>query len=224
MKILAIDTSTEACSAAIADNQALIAHQFKIAPQKHTQLILPMIDELLKNANMQLTELNALAFGAGPGSFTGLRIAAGVIQGLAFGLDLPVVPISTLRAMAQGAYRKFQSEKTLAALDARMNQIYWGVYQISSEQIAAAVQQDTVIDPQKITMPENTGDWTGVGAGWKAYSGLLEKKLPQPLKKIQTDCFPDAQDIAYLASLEFKKGNTVSAEQALPVYLREKVV
>src|SRR5687767_3987718 len=120
--LLAIDTSTEACSAALSSNGAII-ERYEIAPQQHGQLILSMIESLLSEASLQITQLNALAFGRGPGSFTGIRIAAGVIQALAFAQDLPVVPISTLQALAQNAYNTVQATHVLSAIDARMGEI-----------------------------------------------------------------------------------------------------
>jgi tRNA threonylcarbamoyladenosine biosynthesis protein TsaB len=238
MKLLAIDTSTDACSVAVTDNQQLLAHQFEIIPRQHTQHLLPMIETTLSESKLALNDLDALALAIGPGSFTGLRIAAGVIQGLSFGLDLPVVPISTLQTLAQGIYRQTRIRNICVALDARMHQIYWGNYQISTENRAIAEAPDRVIDPQNIRLPTPTTEWIGAGSGWIAYQSTIETALNRHLRVIDTseniketftpneiriiaNRYPDAQDVAFLATEAFKKGHHLSAENVLPIYLRD---
>src|SRR5579872_2888616 len=127
LKLLALDTSGDACSVALRVGQSVIVQE-KIASQQQSSCVLPMVQHILAEAGLALSQLDALAFGRGPGSFTGLRIAAGVIQGLAFAADLPVLPISTLAALAQGVYRQTQAQAVLSAIDARMQEVYWGVY------------------------------------------------------------------------------------------------
>lgn len=222
MKILALDTSTSFCSVALMVDDA-ITHLSQHAPRKHAQLVLPMIDQILSTACLSLSNLDTFAFGAGPGSFTGVRIATGVIQGLAYATDLPVIPISTLAALAQNAYRTHHAKHILPSLDARMNQVYWSIYQIDEQGIAQPIVPDCVIDPKQVPIPQSN-DWLGVGSGWEQYNKILRNLLKDHLQDVQPKLFPDAQDIAYIAKFKFQKGEYVSAEKALPIYLREKVV
>ncbi|HWQ94164.1 MAG TPA: tRNA (adenosine(37)-N6)-threonylcarbamoyltransferase complex dimerization subunit type 1 TsaB, partial [Gammaproteobacteria bacterium] len=173
MKLLAIDTSTEACSAALLIGTETREH-FKLAPREHAKLILPMVDKLLAEAGLSLSQLDAIAFGRGPGSFTGLRIAAGVAQGLAFGADVPVLPISTLAALAQGAYTDLGATRVLTALDARMSEVYWGVYQINGAGVMELHGAEEVCAPGNVSLPLD-GEWVGAGSGWKEYGAALRE-------------------------------------------------
>ncbi|CAM2777264.1 tRNA (adenosine(37)-N6)-threonylcarbamoyltransferase complex dimerization subunit type 1 TsaB [Vibrio rarus] len=223
-KILALDTSTEFCSAAIMmDGEVLSKGEY--APRGHTSKILPMVDELLVEAGVKLTQLDALAFGRGPGSFTGVRIGIGIAQGLAFGADLPMLGISTLQAMAQGAYRTTQAQHVAAAIDARMSEVYWGRFSRQSSGEWHADDNECVIPP--LELAHKTVDderiWTQVGTGWEAYAEEL-KSLPLPLQRTESGVlYPESQDIVVLAQHELVHGNQISAEQASPVYLRDKV-
>jgi len=221
MKILALDTSTEACSVALMIDDNL-NYRYRLASQQHTQLILPMVDELLAEAQFSLTQLDCLSFCAGPGGFTGVRIAAGVVQGLAFGADLPVVPVSTLATMAQGTYREFSAKYILSAIDARMREVYWGVYQVNDQGLVEALQNDCVTSAEKAFIPE-TNHWFGVGTGWESYSTIFQKKLNNRLERFYSEFYPNAKDIITLAKPKFQQKQYVSADKALPVYLREKV-
>ncbi|CAL7963734.1 tRNA threonylcarbamoyladenosine biosynthesis protein TsaB [Gammaproteobacteria bacterium] len=219
IQILTIDTSTDACSAALwCDNKN--SHRFMVTPQKHTKFILPMIYELLAEAQVDLNQLDAIAFGAGPGSFTGIRLAASIIQGLAFVANLPVIKISCLRALAQEVFTEFGKEKVLVAQDARMQEIYWGEYQIDNAGIMQAIVPDRLVAP-KHTKTISDADFTGVGNGWKIYDDILTKRCNIPL--IESKIYPQAQYMAELAAADFVKGLTVSAKEALPMYLREEV-
>jgi tRNA threonylcarbamoyladenosine biosynthesis protein TsaB len=222
MKILALDASTPFCSVALMIDDTM-THLSQHAPRKHAQLILPMIDQILSTSGLSLSNLDALAFGAGPGSFTGVRITAGVIQGLSYATDLPVIPISTLAALAQNAYRTLSAEHMLSSLDARMNQVYWGVYKIDEQQIAQPLVKDCVADPKQVLIP-TSNHWIGVGSGWEQYDKIFRHLLKDRLQNVYPQLFPDAQDIAYLARFKFQNGEYVFAENALPIYLREKVV
>lgn len=183
-------------------------------------MILDMVDQLLAETDSRLSELDALAFGRGPGAFTGVRIATGVIQGLAFGARLPVIPVSTLAALAQSAAG--QDNSILAAIDARMGEIYWGLFNTETENSVVAINEEKVSKPDEITISfDNT--WHGVGSGWDTYGDILQSKLGGKLSTIDSDCFPRARHVLELAIKEFNRGNTVTAEQALPVYLRNKV-
>lgn len=221
MKLLALDTSTEACSVALVVDHEIHA-RYRLAPREHAALVLPMVEELLAEASIGLAALDALAFGRGPGSFTGVRIASAIVQGLAFGADLPVVPVSTLAALAQGAYRKEGAEWVLAAIDARMGEVYWGAYHIGPSGLAAAVAPEQVIPPAQVTVP---GDerWLGVGSGWASYQDTLLAHLGAKLGGWHGERYPHAHDVATLGIAGFQNGEAVTAEQALPVYLRDKV-
>ncbi len=156
-KILAVDTSTEACSAALLLGEK-IDERFEIAPRRHTSLILPMVEDLLNEQSMRLTDLDAIAFGQGPGSFMGLRIAVGVAQGLAFGANLPVVPVSSLQALAQAAYWKTSCKTILAGWDARMQAIYWGAYVLREKQMRPVIFDIAHCAPvRKDSPPPQTG-------------------------------------------------------------------
>lgn len=223
MRLLAIDTSTEACSVALLINDK-IHSQFQIVPQQHNEIILPMINQMLTKTRISLAEINAFAFGAGPGSFTGLRIAASIVQGLAYGNNKPVIPISTLAALAQGAYRLFNIPLLLPALDAKMHQIYFGIYQVNDTQkIVEPLQPDQAIAPEQMTFQilkeETSKAWVGIGSGWESYSQLLTQLSGAKSNNIQVGLYPDAQDIIPLAKDKLEKGETVKASEALPFYL-----
>lgn len=224
MKILAIDTSSEACSAALFTDDS-IAERYQIAPREHSKLILPMMEELLAEAGLTLKQLDALAFGRGPGSFTGVRIAASVIQGVAFGADLPVVPVSSLAALAQGMYREDKVEQVFAAFDARMQEVYWGAYELGPEGLMELQGEEQVILPQSVPVSDIGGekDWMGAGSGWETYHDVMSERLQGQLKDWKGDVFPHAQDILPLALTGFRNGQAVAAEMAIPVYLRDKV-
>jgi tRNA threonylcarbamoyladenosine biosynthesis protein TsaB len=221
MNILALDTSTEACSVALHAESEIREH-FKLAPREHAKLILPMVDALLAETGLSLSQLDAIAFGCGPGAFTGLRIAAGVAQGLAFGADLPVLPISTLAALAQGAHTDLGAARVLAALDARMSEVYWGVYQINGSGVMELHGAEEVCEPEHVALPDE-GEWQGVGSGWKEYGAALQARCGALVHTVAAERLPRARDIALLARVAFQRGLSVSAEQAVPVYLRNQV-
>lgn len=221
MKLLAVETSSVACSAALLIDD-IIEERFEIAPQQHTALILPMVDNLLKQAGLKLGDLDALAFGCGPGSFTGVRIAASVAQGLAFGAGLPVVPVSSLAALAQGAHRAHDATSVLTAADARMNEVYWAAYRLDQNGLMALQEDERVCTPEAVPVPES-GLWLGAGSGWQSYGALLEARLGARLSGYQAECYPRARDVARLAQSAYAQGAAVSAEHALPVYLRNEV-
>lgn len=221
MKLLAIDTATEACSAALYDDGAVV-ERYQLAPREHAVLILPMVDALLAEAGLALSGLDALAFGRGPGSFTGVRIAAAVIQGLAYGADLPVVPVSSLAALAAGTARERQESRVLAAFDARIGEVYWGAYQADAQGCMTLVGAEHVGPPQDVAgVPD--GVWFGAGSGWGAYTDLLTRRLGARVTGYDAHCYPHAADVARLALAGLAAGHAVAAERALPVYLRDNV-
>lgn len=219
MKILAIETATEACSAALDINNNCI-QRFEIAPRQHTQLILPMIDELLREADIKINDLDAIAFGQGPGAFTGVRIAIGVIQGLAFAHDLPVIPVSTLAALAQHFANEHQC--IASAIDARMQEIYWGLYKKDDSGIMQTIIEEQVCSPTEASIP-GEGVWFGVGTGWNTYSEELQSKFTNNFLGFNGDILPSATDIITLAKPAYIEGKAVSVETATPVYLRNNV-
>jgi len=222
MKLLAFDTTTEACSCALYLNGE-ITFRSEIAPRKHAELILPMADELLTEAGLKPNQLEGVAFGRGPGSFTGLRIASGVAQGIAFAADIPVAPISSLATLAQAAYIKDGAENVLAAIDARKSEVYWGMYVIDKQEIMRCDGEEHLSAPQEVSL---SGDkyWYGVGSGWATYAEVLTDQLGEKLESYQGEKYPQASAMIPLALAAFIEGKIVSAEEALPVYLRNKVV
>lgn len=220
MKILAIDTTQEVCSAALFIDDELLYREQQ-APREHTRLILPQVESLLDEAGLKLVELDALAFGRGPGSFTGLRIASGVIQGLAMGADLPVAPVSSLAALAQGIYReKPATTHVCAAFDARIEEVYWGNYELT-EGIMTALTDEAVSSPEDVYLSA-AAEWIATGSGWLAYP-QMEARLGGQISEIIADRVPLARDILPIALSMSKNNQLVAAEQALPVYLRNKV-
>lgn len=220
MKLLAVETATEACSAALyIDGE--IEERFQITPREHTNLILPMMDSLISEASITLRELDALAFSRGPGSFTGVRIATGVIHGVALGLDLPVVPVSTLAAIAQDCFNKTEAERCFTAMDARMNEIYWAEYIKQENGSAELVGDETVGPAEQVRFSKSKG--FGAGSGWKIHESELTTRLNSYVTGYDASYLPRASCIASLGAVGFTQGKAVPVEQAMPVYLRDKV-
>jgi tRNA threonylcarbamoyladenosine biosynthesis protein TsaB len=217
-KILAIDTSTEACSAALLVGDSCI-ERFESLPRGHAQHILGMVEAVLAEAEVRAVDLDAVAFCRGPGAFTGVRIACGVVQGMAFAADLPVVPLSTLAVLAQGALRQHGAQRVLAAIDARMGEVYAGHYRVVDD-LMVLEGLEVVAAPSALPRLDAAG-WIGVGTGWAAYGDLLRQHLGEP--RAAYDALPRARDCLPLAADALARGQTVSAEQAVPVYLRDKV-
>ncbi len=220
MKLIALETATEACSAALY-NDGDIAQRCTVQPRGHADLILEMINELLSEAGFKLRDLDGLAFGRGPGAFTGVRIAIGVVQGLAFGAELPVVPVSTLHALAQGAFREQGHGRVLAAIDARMGEVYWGVFEKGAAALLEPAGGEGVYAPDAVPRPAENG-WFGVGTGWGTYAEALAAHLGRSILS-DGERLPSARDIAALAVPVLDRGEGLPAEKALPVYLRDQV-
>jgi len=221
-KILAVDTATENCSVALMVGDDVIS-RCEYAPREHTTKILPMVDTVLAEGGLKLGQLDALAFGRGPGSFTGVRIGIGIAQGLAFGADLPMLGISTLAAMAQGTYRVHQSEQVLSSIDARMGEIYWGQYLRQADGDWRVIDSELVIRPEGLVeqFSADNGIWLTAGTGWESYAEPLAQLKVQMEKG--TVLYPDSQDMVHLAKFALARGESVSAEHASPVYLRDTV-
>lgn len=221
MKLLALDTASEACSVAL-DLEGELHTRYEVAPRRHAELILPMCDALLAEAGMQMSQLDAMAFGRGPGSFTGVRIAAGITQGIAFGADLPVLPISTLAALAQETIARDGADHVLVALDARMQEVYWGAYRADDKGLAALLGEEMVVAPAHVPLPKGH-DWVGVGQGWERYGEVLNARLHGQLSRRFPDTLPNARYLIPLARAALERGESVPADRARPVYLRDKV-
>jgi tRNA threonylcarbamoyladenosine biosynthesis protein TsaB len=217
--IIAIEAATSACSVALQAGGE-IYQKHLIAPQKHAELLLPMIDTVLKEANLSLQQVDAIAFGCGPGSFMGVRTATGIAQGLAFGANLPLIPVSTMQTLAQTAYEKTSAKNMLVAWDARMDAIYWGAYTIENHPIMQPIQPDQLSLPENIAPPENW-DFVAVGNAWQAYSQQLSHWLVN--KKTQIDIYPEAQEMLKIADYFYRTGKCIDPVHAKPVYLRDRV-
>ena len=181
-----------------------------------------MMESLLDEAGLTHRQLDAVAFGCGPGSFTGVRIATGVAQGVAFGCDLPVVPVSTLAALAQEMFDQQPVDYAFSALDARMGEVYWGVYRRGQAGFAERLGDETVSPVDELSFPADAVG-VGVGSGWDAYCDPLTARLGRQLSGVEFECYPKAAYIARLGAEGLKQGAGVSAELALPVYLRNTV-
>jgi tRNA threonylcarbamoyladenosine biosynthesis protein TsaB len=219
-RILAFDASTAACSVALMRDGTL-DEKFEVAPRRHAALILPMVDALLQKYSMQLSELDAIAFGQGPGSFMGLRTAVGIAQGLAFAAGLKVIPVSSLQALAQAAYEKTHHEKVIAGWDARMSAIYWGAYRLH-DAIMQPVMDDVLNAPEEICLPEGDS-WFAAGNAWSIYADGLSVDVRQGFIGQDPEIYPSAGAMARIAVQRFEKGATVDPVDAQPVYLRDNV-
>jgi tRNA threonylcarbamoyladenosine biosynthesis protein TsaB len=223
MKILAIDTATEACSAALLIDATLLT-RYAEPRRGHAELILPMVDELLAESGVSLKSLDCIAVGRGPGAFTGVRVAVSVAQGLAYGAERSVVPVSDLAALAQRAADAHQVSVVLACIDARMGEVYWGGFRVQADGLVSACSEEQVGVPELVEL-ECTEDWVGAGTGGGAHPGMGSgptERRRSPLK-IDALLLPRAEEIARLAARDFREGRAVPPEQALPVYLRDRV-
>ena len=224
MNILAIDTAVEVCSAALRCGDEVLMDYSETA-REHSRLLLPMIDRLFAAMQLCPTNLDALAFGRGPGSFTGARIAAGVAQGIALAADCPVLPISNLAAIAQRCYRERQASHVLCGIDARMQEVYWGAYHIDGKKLMQPLIDERVCAPKDIILPnqQQSTTWLGAGTAWVTYQKVLRDACSTLPLNDSVNCLSHAQDIVTLAVDAYQRGNGVCADLAQPVYLRDKV-
>ncbi|CAH0990402.1 tRNA threonylcarbamoyladenosine biosynthesis protein TsaB [Sinobacterium norvegicum] len=222
-KILALDTAADACSVALWLDGELISDH-RLLPREHTKHMLPMIENILQHNSITLSELDGIAFGCGPGSFTGLRICGGIVQGLAFGADLPVVPVSSLAALAY----PFAGENitVVASVDARMNELYTAVFQGQGEGF-------TVVDKEYLLAPESMSQQLlaqatpgnaliAAGSGWSYRDQFGDLKC-MDLLACDTNAIPTAAAVAELSLARFVSGDTIAAAEVSPVYLRDSV-
>ena len=216
MKILALETSTELCSAALWRDGAVDSREV-VAGQRNSELLLPMVDALLAAHDLAARDLYGVAFGAGPGAFTGVRIACGVAQGIAFGIDVPVAGIGTLLALAEAS----GAVRVVCCLDARMGEVYHGAYEKRGD-VWHETHAPGLYKPAAV--PDLPGGrWSGCGSGFTAYRGTLETRYAGSLDGVIDNVVPHAREIALLAAKQFARGNTVDAAAAAPLYVRNKV-
>lgn len=220
MKLLAIETATEMCSVALMCDD-LVLERSELAPRRHAELVLPMADALLAEAGVAKKDLDAIAVGRGPGAFTGVRLAVSLAQGLAVALDIPVVPVSSLAALAMQA--PAQDAAALAVMDARMGEVYAACFRRDEAGRVIALNEECVCLPQDVPVPVGHADWQVIGSGWNVYADALRALLPQPPRWAEGERYPLASDVARLAGPDYLAGKGLPAEQALPVYLRDKV-
>lgn len=224
MIFLALDTSTEACSVALSYHGQLLALD-EVCPQQHSKRILPMVQQVLADAGISLNQLNGIVFGRGPGSFTGVRIGVSVAQGLAFGADVPVYGVSTLAAMAQAAAQLKGSRQVIAAIDARMAEVYLAAYALDEQGLMQAISSEVAAKPGALPaaitgLTFSTGV-LGVGTGWQTYGSELQALTPT---NIASDIlYPSAQYMLPFANIAWQNGQFVAAELAEPVYVRDEV-
>ena len=224
MNILAIETATDACSCAL-EHSGTVVSRHVVEPRRHTELLLPMIDAVLAEAGVGLDALDAIAFGRGPGSFTGLRIACAVAQGLGFGADCPLIAVSTLQVIAAGMHRSQAMPRVLVALDARMGEVYWGGFEWDGITMHP-VFDESVVPPHGVHVPIG-GTWAGAGPGWSAYRPVLDERiaarLGDPLESVDAARLPEAIDMLAPAKAACDAGLVVAPDDAAPVYLRRDV-
>jgi tRNA threonylcarbamoyladenosine biosynthesis protein TsaB len=222
MNLLALDASSDYCSCAVSIGDRehnTIVSRCQHAPRQHGDLILTQADAVLAEAGIAPAELDAIVFSRGPGSFTGVRIACSVAKGIAYGLNIPLVPVSTLQLMAQSAYASQGLTHVAVGIDARMKEVYWCCHVLDKAGYMKPVQDEAVILPELVDCPE--GEWIGVGNGWTAYGDALPKRTQ--ISQFHDDIEPCAQHLLPMAWQLLAEGQTVSAEQAEPIYLRSQV-
>ncbi len=220
VKLLGIETATEACSAAVLVDGEVV-ERFEVSPRKHNELILPMCEAVLADAGISLKQLDGIAFGCGPGAFTGIRIAASVTQGIALAHDLPVASISTLANLAYQADEVEVDELIMPAIDARMDEIYWGLYKRTRDSVEL-VAEERVQLPGEVSVVDSIS--CGLGTGWGAYKQVLQQRVNSDRENIIEDALPHAKVTVQLAKNKYLSQQMVDAMHALPVYLRNQVV
>ncbi len=219
MNLLAIETSTESCSVALSCNGDLIVRS-EVAPRRHAELLLPMCEEVLAEAAVSRRQLDAIAVGRGPGAFTGVRLAISAAQGMALALDLPVIPVSSLAALACAA--PIDGRPILAVIDARMGEIYSGCFRRDGEGLVESIGVEHVGSAELLNLPGGH-PWHVIGTGWDSYAEIIRLRLGAAPASASGRSYPQAAAIARLAAREFNAGHGLAPEQALPVYLRDKV-
>ena len=220
MKLLAIETATEACSAAVLVGEEVV-EMYQLAPRQHNELLLPMCEQIMAEAGISLSQLDVIAYGCGPGAFTGVRIAAGVAQGIAFAHDLPAAAVSTLANLVCQSDAQ-PDDLVLPAIDARMNEIYWAVYKKISDHTVEEVIPEKVQAPTSIDVGQHPVAY-GLGSGWQTYSRVLQNTLALDFENIDSTALPRAKTTALIGQQKALSNQLTDALNILPVYLRDKV-
>ena len=232
MKLLAFETATEACSIAVyVDGE--VRERFEVAPRRHAELALPWAEQLLADAGIVRSQLDAIALSRGPGAFTGVRLAIALAQGIALALDRPLVPVSTLAVLAsqvpaprvtagEGGCDVGAAPPILGAIDARMGEIYTGTFVHRGDRLDAT-SAEAVIAPADYVLAGDAVDWIGVGTGFAAGEGVLATRLQPRFARIDAQALPHAADLARLAAAAFERGDVVAPEFVEPAYLRNNV-
>ena len=222
--ILALECASDSCSVALLNSSGIV-EKITDSPKRHNELLLPMVDALLSEAQLAVSDIDAIAFGCGPGSFTGIRIAASVAQGLAFAGEKPVIPISSLAALAQAAYGKLNCSEVLTAVDARMGEIYWAHYRLDNKKIMRLIGDESLCLPSKVpdifdSKSVQVYDLLAVGSG---YCYQADFSFNTSSVNWAPEISASAKEIVKLAAVAYEAGRLLPAEQAIPVYLRETV-
>lgn len=230
-RILSIDASTDACSVALLNGDE-ITECFELAPREHARLLLPMVEKLLGNSGLKLSQLDAIACNVGPGAFTGIRIAVSVAQGLAYGASLPTISLSTLANLAASGFAKNGNKSWLCAIDARMQEIYFAAFIIGDGALPELIGREQVIAPNLLDLKmlehslslEQAGL---IGSGWEAYKEILLAKIPSSTgtnrQLFKQNSYPSAQYGLGQAKASFDQGLLLKPEALQPVYLRNNV-
>jgi tRNA threonylcarbamoyladenosine biosynthesis protein TsaB len=220
MRVLAIDTATEACSAALElDGQVL--ERYEVAGRSHTERLLPQVHALLAEAGITFAQIDGFICGVGPGSFAGVRIGVSFVKGLALALDRPVVPVTSLAMLAQPALEG-GAQAVMAAIDARMNEVYAGTFRADASGLATPSSAAIVSAPERVRF-EGEGPWVAVGTGWARHEAALRAGLSGKIVRLDATALPRAATALTLARAAFAAGNTITADALAPVYLRDQV-
>ena len=220
MKLLAIDTATEACSVALWLDGA-VHERFELAGREHSARLLPMLNALLAEAGVSLPQIDGIACGVGPGSFAGVRIGVGFVKGLALGLERPVLPVSSLAMLAQGAMRVHGAQRVLAAIDARMQEVYFGFY-LAEDGLAVLQGEARVAAPEQLPVPA-AASYVASGSGWRSHGDVLRGHLGLSLNVVDSEALPHAADALLAAQVGFAAGQGMDAAALQPMYLRNRV-
>lgn len=224
MNILALETATVHCSVALLSGDEIYSESAQGATI-HSQVLLPIIDRLLQHAGLEPKQLDAIAFGAGPGSFTGLRIGIGVAQGLAFALDKPMIAVSSLQTLVASLpmQNRIYELPVVAAIDARMQEVYWGVYTTDRSNIIQQLCPPAVSKPDQVSLPETYKEYVAVGNGWQQYDKQLQQAIGQQPTALFAEQYPEAEQLVESAVHRYRSGDFILAKDARPDYVRNKV-